>query len=189
MLSRVALVRIDVSEECSVSIIRVTRTLFLVHRFLSPWSWRCYISPNHRFLQEPHSITSQKMQLFIVTAMQTSNLTYVVAHKWHIFYVIAVYCCTQLDRSHNQRCFSGAFSVAYLSIFILEAFSHIRQHYPNIIEDMFKICNMFPIHHCLWPLCSACLYLYKFHKHLSTNALWKHRCYLNPKAKGHFKMN
>jgi hypothetical protein len=43
MLRRVALVRTDVTEELSPSIIRVTRigelgtlTLFLVHRFLSP---------------------------------------------------------------------------------------------------------------------------------------------------------
>jgi DNA-binding TFAR19-related protein (PDSD5 family) len=46
MLRRVALVRIDVSEELSASFIRMTRigeletklrlTLFLVHRFLSP---------------------------------------------------------------------------------------------------------------------------------------------------------
>jgi hypothetical protein len=29
-----------------------------------------------RFLQEPHGVTSQKMGLFIVTAMKTSSLTY-----------------------------------------------------------------------------------------------------------------
>jgi hypothetical protein len=45
MLRRVALVRTDVSEELSASFIRLTRngelgttlTLYLVHRFLSPW--------------------------------------------------------------------------------------------------------------------------------------------------------
>jgi hypothetical protein len=49
--------------------------LFLVHRFLSPWWWRRYVPPKHRFLQEPHGVTSQEMVFFIVTAMKTPNLT------------------------------------------------------------------------------------------------------------------
>jgi hypothetical protein len=32
----------------------------------------------HWFLQEPHCVTSQKKALFIVTAMKTSNLIYVI---------------------------------------------------------------------------------------------------------------
>jgi hypothetical protein len=52
MLRRVALVRTDVSEELSASFIRV-----------------------HRFLQEPHGVTSQKTPFSIVTAVKTSNLT------------------------------------------------------------------------------------------------------------------
>jgi hypothetical protein len=43
LLRHVALIRTDVSEELSSSIIRVTgigELLFLVHRFLSPWWWR-----------------------------------------------------------------------------------------------------------------------------------------------------
>jgi hypothetical protein len=96
MLRRVALVRTDVSEELSASIIRVTRIgklgtslavtssrrtlqrntmLFLVSRFLSPCWWRRYVHPKRRFLQEPHGLTSQKTTFFIVTALKTSNLT------------------------------------------------------------------------------------------------------------------
>jgi hypothetical protein len=36
--------------------------------------WRRYIPLNHWFLQEPHSVTSQKMAFFIGTAVKTSNL-------------------------------------------------------------------------------------------------------------------
>jgi hypothetical protein len=32
-------------------------------------------SSEHRFLQEPHGVKSQKTPFFIVTAMKTSNLT------------------------------------------------------------------------------------------------------------------
>jgi hypothetical protein len=49
MLRRVALLRIDVSEDLSASIIRVTR--------ISP--------PKRWFLQEPHGVTSQKTPFFI----------------------------------------------------------------------------------------------------------------------------
>jgi hypothetical protein len=48
---------------------------FLVHWFLSPWWWRRYVPPKHRFLQEPHDLTSQKTPFFIVTAVKISNLT------------------------------------------------------------------------------------------------------------------
>jgi hypothetical protein len=81
MLRRMDLVRTDVSEELSASIIRGTRigdlgttlavtsnrrrlTLFLAHRFLSPWRWRRYVPPKRRFLLEPHGVTSQKTQFF-----------------------------------------------------------------------------------------------------------------------------
>jgi hypothetical protein len=88
MLRRVALVRTDISEEPSASI-RVTRigelgttlaatsnrrtlrrntklVLFLAHRFLSPWWRRRSVPPKRRFLQEPHSVTSQKTPFFII---------------------------------------------------------------------------------------------------------------------------
>jgi hypothetical protein len=61
----VALVRTDVSEEPGASFIRVTRIDEL----------ETAVPPKHRFLQEPHGITSQKTPFFIVTAVKTSNLT------------------------------------------------------------------------------------------------------------------
>jgi hypothetical protein len=36
------------------------------------------VLPKRRFLQEPHSVASQKTPFFIVTAVKTSNLTYSV---------------------------------------------------------------------------------------------------------------
>jgi hypothetical protein len=90
MLSSVALVITDVSEERIVSI-RVTRifelgttlvitsnrrtlcSVFLVHRFFSPWWWRRYVPPKCLFLQEPHG--SQKTTFFIVTAVKILNRT------------------------------------------------------------------------------------------------------------------
>jgi hypothetical protein len=100
MLRHVALVRPDVSEECSASIIRVTRiskletlaltstwstmwknTMYSISlqgasvRFLSPWWWSWYVPLKHQFLQESHDITSQKTAFIIVSAVKTSNLT------------------------------------------------------------------------------------------------------------------
>jgi hypothetical protein len=42
----------------------VRLTLFLVHRFLSPWWLRPYVTPKRRFLQEPHGVTSQKTPFY-----------------------------------------------------------------------------------------------------------------------------
>jgi hypothetical protein len=102
MLHRVALVRTDVSDELSASIIKVTigelgttvavtsnrstlyffatsvdcylRLTFLFHIFLSPWWRRPYVPPIRRFSQKPHGVTSNKTPLFLVTAVKTSNL-------------------------------------------------------------------------------------------------------------------
>jgi hypothetical protein len=63
MLCLVALVRTDVSEECSASIIRMTRISELGIT-LAVSSKRC----------KPDGVTSQKMAFFIVTAVKTSNL-------------------------------------------------------------------------------------------------------------------
>jgi hypothetical protein len=66
------------------SIIRVTRIgeLGTTSTVTSNWStilvtlmMEVIIPPKHRFLQEPHGITSQKTKFFIVTAMETSSLT------------------------------------------------------------------------------------------------------------------
>jgi hypothetical protein len=58
MLRRVALVRINISQELGASIIRVTRSGEL-----------------GTMLAEPQGVTSQKTPFFIVVAVKTSNLT------------------------------------------------------------------------------------------------------------------
>jgi hypothetical protein len=72
MLRSVALVRTDVSEDLappssgwqeSAELV-TAKTLFLVHRYLSPWWWRRYVLPKCRFLQEPHGVTSKKTTFF-----------------------------------------------------------------------------------------------------------------------------
>jgi hypothetical protein len=73
MLRHVALVRTDLSEECNLSIIRVT-TIGVLGIRLAVTSNR-HAAKKHWFLQEPRGITSQKTALLIVTAMRTSNLT------------------------------------------------------------------------------------------------------------------
>jgi hypothetical protein len=77
MLGRVVLIRTDVSEELSASLIRMTRigelgtTLDVTSNRTS-----CEEIPRlRRFLQEPHDVTSQKTAFFIITALKTSNLT------------------------------------------------------------------------------------------------------------------
>jgi hypothetical protein len=95
MLRRVALRRMDVSEERSPSFMSVTRigelgttltvtnipltwyffaacvgcqlqlALFLIHRFLSPWWKWLKVPPKCRLLQEPYDVTSQKAPFFI----------------------------------------------------------------------------------------------------------------------------
>jgi hypothetical protein len=69
MLRSVALVRTDVSEELSASIIKVTRIGEL---------GTLTVTNNRRsvllFLQDPHGVTSKKTAFFIV-AVNTSNLT------------------------------------------------------------------------------------------------------------------
>jgi hypothetical protein len=72
----VAIVGTDVLEERSASIIKIT--------------WRRYVPPKRRFLQEPHGVTYQKTALFIFTAVKTSNLTDI----W--FFVIAALCDVML---------------------------------------------------------------------------------------------
>jgi hypothetical protein len=68
MLRHVALVRTDVSEELSASIIRVTRigeigTVTMMMEALS--------SSETSVIQEPQGVTSQKKAFFIVTTLKT----------------------------------------------------------------------------------------------------------------------
>jgi hypothetical protein len=69
MLCRVALVRADVSEERSISIIRATKIGDL------GTSAVCHVPPKRRFLQASHDVMLQKTAFFIVTAVKTWNLT------------------------------------------------------------------------------------------------------------------
>jgi hypothetical protein len=105
---RVAVVRIDVSEESVTSIISVTRifelwpmltessnwrtmrrknkilAMFLAPWFLSDWWWRPYFLPKCRFLQKPHDITFKKTVFFVVTTVKTWNLKYLETRFIHI---------------------------------------------------------------------------------------------------------
>jgi hypothetical protein len=65
MLRRVALVRIDVSEEPSTF-------------------------SETRFLQQPHGVTSQKTPFFIVTALKISNLTYFLLFRMQVNIVLKI---------------------------------------------------------------------------------------------------
>jgi hypothetical protein len=78
MLRRVALVRTGISEEPSASFIKVTRigelgtTLAVTSNqyMLQRNTWYFFaacVPPKHRFVQEPHSVTSQKTPYFSVT--------------------------------------------------------------------------------------------------------------------------
>jgi hypothetical protein len=66
MLRRVVLVRTDVSEELSASVIRVTR--------IGELGTTLAVTSNRRTLQEPYGVTYQKTVFFIVTAMNTKIL-------------------------------------------------------------------------------------------------------------------
>jgi hypothetical protein len=85
MLHRVALVRADVSEELSASIIRVTRICEL---------GTLAVTSNRRTLQrniKPHGVTSQKTVYFIVTAVKTSNQTLLGYEEWCLLGCYAVW--------------------------------------------------------------------------------------------------
>jgi hypothetical protein len=73
-LRRVALVRADVSEKPSSSVIRVTRIGEL--GTLAVTSNPRKLRRNTYYLQGPHGVISQKTAFSIVTALKISNLTY-----------------------------------------------------------------------------------------------------------------
>jgi hypothetical protein len=62
----------DISEELIAPIFRMGRISELIPLILKI---EAVISLIRQFLQEPHGITSQKMILFIVRALKTSNVT------------------------------------------------------------------------------------------------------------------
>jgi hypothetical protein len=75
----VSWVSADVSEEHIASIFRVEKSHLLSHWFLlslffRPWRWRRYVPPKCRLTPNGlHGVISQKMGLFITTAVRTSN--------------------------------------------------------------------------------------------------------------------
>jgi hypothetical protein len=79
LLRRVALVRTDVSEESvflrSVRRLLVTACVVPSSPIFVTLMKKAPGPPKRRFLQEPHGVTTQKTQFFIVTAVKTSNLT------------------------------------------------------------------------------------------------------------------
>jgi hypothetical protein len=82
MLRRVAVIRIDVLEECVTSVIRIPSQCYSVVVTANDFPsltipvtlmMGLYVSPKRRFLQEPHCVTSQKTAFFILTAVKTTN--------------------------------------------------------------------------------------------------------------------
>jgi hypothetical protein len=73
MWRHVDLVWTDVLEAalCSHLLTLVPRS-----RIFLPWRWRWYDPLKHQFTQDLHGATSLKMAFFIVTAVKTSNLTF-----------------------------------------------------------------------------------------------------------------
>jgi hypothetical protein len=100
MWRRVALVRNDVSEERSTSIIRVTRIgelgswlllmLFVARRLFSPWWLRRYFPPKRRLLQESHGLTSKKMTSLIFGELISFACVYFI-----FFQIPSIFTCTQ----------------------------------------------------------------------------------------------
>jgi hypothetical protein len=75
MWRRVDLVWIDVSEERITSIFRVEKSASEEPAWAGGCRW--YVPPKRRFTQDLHGATSQKTTFFIVTAVETSDLTYI----------------------------------------------------------------------------------------------------------------
>jgi hypothetical protein len=74
MLRRVALVRTEASEELGVSFIGVTEIGELGTTISVTLMKEALNSPKHRFLQEPHDVTSQKTPFSILHSHRRENL-------------------------------------------------------------------------------------------------------------------
>jgi hypothetical protein len=71
----------SILEECASYLLGCNATCSLLVHLLThrPWRWRQDVPPNRRWTSAGlHSVTSQKMPLFIVTAVRTSNRTFSV---------------------------------------------------------------------------------------------------------------
>jgi hypothetical protein len=127
----VALVRTDVSEELSASFIRVTR-IGELRTIPAVSSNRRTLRRNTFVLKEPHGVTSQKTPFFILTAVKTSNLTWIVSvgPKWQCLVntaislrgagrsTILVFTLGQSSVAHLLRKTAGFGFPHYLSILV-----------------------------------------------------------------------
>jgi hypothetical protein len=131
MLHHVALVRTHILEECSTSIIMVTRFSELEmlaltsNRTHTAKKYHVPISPilvtmmmealllKSRFLQEPHGVTSQKTSFFIVTTVKTSNLTttavFPLMHSLELGLQFCLFWCTDWVKNYYFRIHSPYF--------------------------------------------------------------------------------
>jgi hypothetical protein len=121
MLRRVTLVRTDVSEERSASIIWVTRIGELGSMSPITINWRMLqrntkahiVLSKHRFLQEPHRVTSQKTAFFIVTTVKSTSLTenyigYPV--NWTVQIInVSKFCCASAYKIYDLYLFRKSF--------------------------------------------------------------------------------
>jgi hypothetical protein len=117
MLLHVALVRADVSEQLSASIIRVTRICEIGTTGNGVRSPPIFVTlmmealsvPKRRFLQEPHGVIYQKTAFFIVTAVKNSNL-----NSTTCFQLQEIRQCKQTFIGHTE--IINNFPLPYLSI-------------------------------------------------------------------------
>jgi hypothetical protein len=87
-------------------------TLVSRSRIFLPWRWRRYLPPKHRFTQDLQGATSQKTAFFIVTAVETSNLTFIIIIIDLVELLFSAWCasvaniiCRNVD-TFNENCFS-----------------------------------------------------------------------------------
>jgi hypothetical protein len=112
----VAVVSTDVSEELSASLIRVKiigelGTKIAVNSNRLTLTKEALSSSERRFFQEPHGVTSQKTLFFIVTAVKTSNLTFVFfVYTWNLLprgnaWTISF---SELQLKHNKQLYPAS---------------------------------------------------------------------------------
>jgi hypothetical protein len=104
------------------------RNKFSKNLFFRPWRWRRYVLPKSQLtLKEIHGVISQKMVLFITTAVRTSNPTCkTIVHKLDLWFsqprlwrVTVFWDLTQRSQVELHRRFGGtAFQVIWLLAWI-----------------------------------------------------------------------
>jgi hypothetical protein len=78
--------------------------LFLVHRFLSFWWWRRYVSLKLRFLQEPRCVTSQKTPFFHILRSSNIYKLHETSTRIQTFCRNNFYCCNILLYNSLVNC-------------------------------------------------------------------------------------